>query len=323
MIHHMQLQLMLLAGFLGLSGLGFTALLVMQGQTRQLRLNQRFESATKPHLRNRRIEPPRLLRNVPTAPPSSPFGRVAGLFGFDVQRLDQYPTKWFMVLGVTLLVARVADGILISLIGNLLWLALPVIWVMLSRTLFKMMLQRRRARLYSQFPDCLTMIVRSVRAGLPLTEAIKIVGHEVAAPSAAEFSRVAGDLAIGISIQDALTAMADRNDITEFRFFATALALQSQTGGRLGETLENLASIVRKRMALKSRAKALASEARTTAMILGCLPLVAAAGLYALNPDYLSLLFTEHMGHLILMAAGLSLATGALIMRIIIEKSLA
>jgi len=316
------LQLLLLAGFLGLSGLGLSALMVVQGQSRQLRIKQRFETATAPHLRTRRMEAPRVLRSAPAQRPSSPIGRVASLFGFDASRPDQYPQKWYVVMGITLIISRLAVGLMVGLGGDMLWVALPIIWVLLSRALFKMMAGRRRGRLYAQFPDCLTMIVRSVRAGVPLTEAIRIVSREIAEPSASEFGRVAGDLAIGTSISDALKAMADRNDITEFRFFATALTLQSQTGGRLGETLDNLANIVRKRMALKSRARALASEARTTAMILGCLPLLAIAGLYVMNPAYVTLLFTDPSGRMVLAAATGSLCTGAFIMRTIIEKSL-
>ncbi len=316
------LQIMLLAGFLGLSGLGLSALLVMQGQTRQQRIKQRFDTATTPHLRFRRSEPARVMRSQPSRSSTSPLARLAALFGFDLERPDQYPTKWYIVIVITLLVARLAAGLLVGLVSEMMWFTMPVIWVMLSRQLFKMMLQRRRASLYGQFPDCLTMIVRSVRAGVPLSEAIRIVAREIPEPSATEFGRLAGDLAIGTSMSDALRALAERNDITEFRFFATALTLQSQTGGRLGETLDNLANIVRKRMALKSRARALASEARTTAMILGCLPMLAAGALYFTNPAYMTLLFTDPSGRMVLAAAVGSLSTGAFIMRTIIEKSL-
>jgi tight adherence protein B len=99
--------------------------------------------------------------------------------------------------------------------------------------------------------------------------------------------------------------------------------LQSQTGGRLGETLDNLGGIVRKRMALKARGRALASEARTTALILGCLPLLAAVALYLLNPSYVSILFTDPSGQMILACAAVMLSIGAFIMRAIIEKALA
>ena len=317
------LPLLLLFAFLGLSGLGFTAFLVVTGQSRQERLRLRFQAATEPHLRIRRIETPRVIRTKEAEKANSPIDRAARLFGLEADRGEQYPVKWYVVLMIVLIVARIISGLIASLIGPLGWVSLPAIWILASRTVFNMMVLRRRQKLYTQFPDCLSMIVRSVRAGVPLTEAIRIVAKESPEPSRGEFSRVAGDLAIGTAISDALKSMAERNDVTEFRFFATALTLQSQTGGRLGETLDNLGGIVRKRMALKSRGKALAAEARTTALILGCLPVLAAGALYALNPTYVSILFTDPAGQMILACAGTMLGIGAFIMRTIIEKALA
>ncbi len=317
------ITLLLLFAFLGLSGLGFTAFLVVTGQSRQERLRIRFQTATEPHVRIRRLETPRLIRQREPERANSATDRAARIFGFEADRPDQYPVQWWAVLLAVLVLARVVVGVAVGIVGNIGWFALPVFWVMVSRTLFGMMANRRRQKLYNQFPDCLSMIVRSVRAGVPLTEAIRIVSKESPQPSADEFSRVAGDLAIGVSIADSLKAMADRNQITEFRFFATALTLQSQTGGRIGETLDNLGGIVRKRMALKARGRALASEARTTALILGCLPLLAAVALYLLNPSYVNILFVDPSGQKILAVAGVMLGIGAFIMRAIIEKALA
>lgn len=308
--------------FVGLTGLGFTAFLVVTGQSRRDRLRERFASATEPHLRMRRIEAPRAIRAAPPERKGSFTDRAAEIFGFTTDRLEQYPLKWWVVLLVVLIVARVVSAVIIGIIGKIGWVTLPAIWILGSRAVFNIMAGRHRARLYSQFPDCLGMIVRSVRAGVPLVEAIRIVGKEAPEPSSVEFRRVAGDLAIGSPIADALKAMADRNDITEFRFFATALTLQSQTGGRLGETLDNLGGIVRKRMALKARGRALAAEARTTALILGCLPVLSGGALYFLNPSYISILFTDDAGKMILAACCVMLGIGAFIMRAIIEKSL-
>ncbi|MCW3475823.1 type II secretion system F family protein [Limobrevibacterium gyesilva] len=320
---HGNLLVLLLLAFVGLTGLGFTGLLVVNGQARQEKIRQRFEAATAPHMRIRRVEAPRLVRNKPAAKPDSLIERAASLFGFNVAQSEQYPVKWWVLLLTTLVAARLLAGLLVELLGPIAWVSLPAVWVLSSRAIFNMMMLRRRQKLYAQFPDCLAMIVRSVRAGVPLTEAIRIVARESQQPSAGEFGRVAGDLSIGTPIADALKSMADRNDITEFRFFATALTLQSQTGGRLGETLDNLANIVRKRMALKSRGRALASEARTTAMILGGLPVLAMGGLYLINPAYMGVLFFDPTGRLILASAFTSLGIGAFIMRTIIEKSLA
>jgi tight adherence protein B len=316
------LTILLLFAFLGLSGLGFSALLVVRGQAAEDRLKQRLAAATAPHLRIRRMDTaPLLVRAQPAQQPTL-IDRAAGLFGYNTARPDQYAAKWWVVVGFVAIVARLITGIIVGMGGPMLWIAMPVISVLGSRAVFNMMMQRRRGKLYAQFPDCLAMIVRSVRAGVPLTEAIRIVAKESQQPSSEEFGRIAGDLAIGVPLAEALKSLADRAELAEFRFFATALTLQSQTGGRLGETLENLAGIVRKRMALKSRAYAMASEARTTAYILGGLPVVAGGGLFALNPAYLSVLFNDPIGRMILASAFTSLGVGAFIMRTIISKSL-
>lgn len=315
--------LMMLFAALGMTGLGVTAFMVVTGQAQHTRIRQRLQAATEPHLRVRRIEPPRIIRTKAPEPENSPFDRISQVFGFQISRLEQYPVKWYLVVIAALVAARLVAGVIVSILGDFGWVALPVLWVIGCRVVFNMMLLRRRKALYDQFPDCLSMIVRSVRAGVPLTEAIRIVSRESPVPSSDEFGRVAGDLAIGVPISDALKSLADRNDITEFRFFATALTLQSQTGGRLGETLDNLGGIIRKRMALKSRGRALASEARTTAMILGGLPLLAGAGLYLMNPAYVMVLFVDPTGKIILATATVMLCMGALIMRAIIEKALA
>ncbi|MBU6497144.1 MAG: type II secretion system F family protein [Rhodospirillales bacterium] len=316
------LLLLLSIAFLGLAGLGGSAFMVVAGQARQERIKQRFASATAVNGRPRRAEMPRLRRVDVDQQGNSWPDRLAGLFGFNPKQQANYPVKWYFVLAVLLLIARLLSGVLVALLGPILWVSLPPIWVFSSRTVFNMMVIRRRAKLLSQFPDCLAMITRSVRAGVPLTEALRVVARESAEPSAGEFSRVIGDLAIGVPIADSLRAMADRNDIAEFRFFATALALQNQTGGRLGETLDNLGQIVRKRLALKARGHALASEAKTTAMILGALPLLTTGGLYFINPTYLDMLFYDPSGQIILMVAIGMLGTGGFVMKNIIDKSL-
>ena len=315
--------LLMMFAFVGLTGLGFSAFMVMNGQNRQEKVKQRFENATAPHMRVRKLEIPRLVRNRTAEPSGSPLQRMGNLFGFNVARPELYPMKWYVVVGLALVAARLITGVVVTLAGGVAWVTLPFIWVLGSRTVFNMFLNKRRQKLYNQFPDCLSMIVRSVRAGVPLTEAIRIVGKESPLPAGEEFRRVASDISIGTPLADALKSLADRNEITEFRFLATALTLQAQTGGRLGETLENLGGLVRKRMAVKSRGKALAAEARTTAWILGGLPLLAMGALYLLNPEYISLLFTDPSGRSILMAVFVLLFVGGFSMKTIIQKSLA
>ncbi len=125
------------------------------------------------------------------------------------------------------------------------------------------------ATLFQQFPDALAMIVRAVRVGLPIVEAIRVVARENAEPTAREFAGLVAQTTIGVPLDDALREMAERNRLPEYRFFATALSLQSQTGGGLTETLENLADTIRKRVAAKLRGHALAAEARMSSLYSG------------------------------------------------------
>jgi tight adherence protein B len=166
------------------------------------------------------------------------------------------------------------------------------------------------------------MIVRSVRVGIPVLGAINAVAREAQAPTSFEFTRLASQVSVGVPLDEAAIEMGTRNDLAEYRFFATAIGLQAQTGGGLSETLENLADLIRKRLALRERGHALSSEARTSALILGALPVVLGGGLWALNPGYISVLFTTRPGQAILGIALFLLASGGLVMRSIIKRSL-
>jgi len=248
---------------------------------------------------------------------------LGGIFGFDPAKADQYRIGWPWVLLVTMVIGRVVALLAAGLFGSVLsWLLMPVAWVMLSRTVFARGHSKRRAALLNQFPDALSLIVRAVRVGIPVTEALRAVARETPEPTQTEFSRVSDQIAIGTAPEQALRDMAARNGLPEYGFFAAALPLQAQTGGGLTETLELLAEVIRKRVALKARGYALSSEARTSSMVLGALPIATGAMIAVLNPDYMSVLFTDHTGNIILGAAVLFLATGMFIMQTTIRKTL-
>ena len=218
--------------------------------------------------------------------------------------------------------AFLAERIAASYVGVLAWPVGAAAWVFACRVFFKASDRRLANTLYKQFPDALAMIVRSVRVGIPVSESIRIVGRESEKPTAEEFVRVADEIAIGVPVERSLRELAERSGLPEYRFFATALALQSQTGGALSETLESLADTIRKRVAAKSRGKALAAEARTSAMVLMGLPPVMGSLLYFVNPSYMGILVYDHSGRrLLTLAAGL-LTLGSYTMRQMIKKSL-
>jgi tight adherence protein B len=158
--------------------------------------------------------------------------------------------------------------------------------------------------------------------GIPLGEGINSVAREAMPPTGPEFSLLHDRVGMGVTLEDALHEMATRNKLPEYRFFATALALQSRTGGGLTEALEGLADVMRRRLALKQRGLALAAEAKTSIAILASLPFVSGGALAVLNPHYIGRLFNEPSSQKVLIAAIGLLVSGLLVMRGMISKAL-
>jgi tight adherence protein B len=249
---------------------------------------------------------------------------VAGLLpymGVKAERPDLYPVSWKALLSFAAIAALAVEILGFVLIGPVAWFGLPVAWVLLARKLFQHYDNRRNKLLYHQLPDALSMIVRSVRVGVAVQDSLRVVSEEAQSPTSIEFRRLTDDIRMGSSLGEALLRLADRSGLIEYRFFAVALALQNQSGGSLSETLENLADICRKRVALRARAIALASEARLTMYVLAGLPFFAIGALLLIDPDYLTILFTTSSGKkLILGGIGL-LTMGLFSMRLIIRTS--
>ena len=191
-----------------------------------------------------------------------------------------------------------------------------------SRFIFGRARRALSERLLDQFPDAIGLIVRAVRAGVPVTEGIRIVSAEMPAPAGPEFKRVMDELSVGVDLETALWSLATRTALPEYRFFVVTIVLQRETGGNLTETLDNLADVIRKRRAVRQRAHALSAEARTSSYVLAALPFVTGGGLYVMNPNYLARLFTTGDGKLMLAAAAVSLACGLASMSMLIRKAL-
>jgi tight adherence protein B len=244
------------------------------------------------------------------------------LVGFDPAHRERYPIAWWIVLPVALVVARALAALAQTLVGWTALLLVPLVWLFIVRRYYRWCNQRRLQSLYEQFPDVLAMLVRAVRVGIPIVEGIRSVARESPHPTDREFGIVVDQMVVGVRLEEALYALAERNRLPEYRFFATALALQSETGGAVSETLELLAEVIRKRVALRGHANALASEARTSIYILAALPVFSGGALALLNPDYLSVLFTDPAGQRVFTVALISLATGIFAMRTIVSRSL-
>ena len=317
-------RLLLLAGaFVLLVGLVATGFAILAERKRQQRVMSRLAGVVGAGADDAQARVMRMrITRVEVSQEKSLMRRAMGVFGFDPAHAKHYPVPWVIVLVLTLLMARVVSGVLTIVVDDVAFFAIPVIWVFLARAFFGWVDDRRRQLLRNQMPDALSMIVRSVRVGIPVSEAMRHVAHQSPPPTGPEFERIASDLTIGTPLDVALKAMAQRAGLSEYQFFATALSLQAQTGGGLTEMLENLADVIRKRVALRSKAYALASEARASSMVLAALPFVSGLGLAVLSPSYIAVLFTEESGRNLLGIAVLSLATGILAMRMIIRTSL-
>lgn len=249
--------------------------------------------------------------------------RLSTLFGMRLDHLEGYRPRWYFVLGLAVIIGRVAGGFLGDLLGEVFVLPAAVaIFLVTCRGAFAYLNRRRRDYLFRQFPDALGQITRAVRVGIPVVEAVRQVASEAPQPTATEFGATSDRLVLGVPLDEALADTAMRTGVPEYRFFATALALQARTGGGLAETLDNLAEVIRKRVALRERGHALASEARTSAIILASLPFVTGGMLLVLNPSYAGVLFYTPNGKMALGIAAGMLTMGMLSMRFVIRRAL-
>ncbi len=312
-------QLLALGGVL-LLVLGASSLALLRQDKVERSLSSRIDVIATPYARVNALVEARRERGVSAG--SRALMSVAGLFGYHANRSDQYPLKAPLVLIFTFVAAALLAELASYMLGSTARLLIPLLWLVLTRKAFGWFEKRHASVLYSQFPDALGSIVRAVRVGIPVTEAVRGVAREAMEPTASEFMMLADQLSIGVPLDEALKETAARNGLQEYRFFATALSLQAQTGGGLSETLENLADVIRKRVGARKRAYALASEARTSTYVLAGLPLVTSGIIALVSPGYLDILFVTSSGNVVLAAAVGLLGTGMFAMRTIISKTL-
>jgi tight adherence protein B len=312
----------LIGGFLCLMGLGISGVWMLTGQQKQQKWSERRELTLSPYLKPKNTGGPALVLAVRQRQRTEKLDFLTTLFNWREERRAQYPMTWWGVALCMLGPAAIAALLTTKVIGSSGWISLPFFDVLLTRVFLGWAAGRVSRLLLAQFPDALAMVSRSVRVGVPLGESVRIVARESQTPTREEFTRAADQMQIGLDLEAALLEMAERNDLNEYRFFATALALQAQTGGGLTETLETLADTIRKRENARKRGNALAAEAKTSIYVLTALPIVVGAMLFVMNPDYIGLLFTDPTGETILgITCGL-LVMGLVSMQQIIKRSL-
>ncbi|HEX3862227.1 MAG TPA: type II secretion system F family protein [Stellaceae bacterium] len=174
---------------------------------------------------------------------------------------------------------------------------------------------RRRTFLFlNLFPEAIDLMVRALRAGLPISEAIVTAGQEIGDPVGTEFRSIEAGMRLGRDLDSLLWDISKRIPAPEFRFFIIALNVQRETGGNLAETLNNLSDVLRRRRAMRAKARAMASEARASTAILGSLPVLVTVILSITSPTYIMPLFTDIRGLMLVGVALGMLAFGILIM---------
>ena len=216
------------------------------------------------------------------------------------------PGMYLIVIGaLSFFTMFVFIGLLKSSIFVSLLMGLAV-GISLPHMVTSMMISRRRNAFLTNFPEAIDIMVRGLKAGLPVTESINAVSRESVEPVRSIFGDIADKIKVGENMEDAIMFISGRMGVPEFKFLAITLSVQKETGGNLAETLGNLSDILRKRRQMKLKVKAVSSEARASAMILGSLPFVMFCLIFLVSNEYIMGLFTDPRGHM-LMAIGLIL----------------
>lgn len=229
--------------------------------------------------------------------------------GFDVS----VRTFWIVCAG---LAVAAAGGCLITHQPTLVTvLAAFAVGLGLPRWVLRFLTKRRQKKFTLEFANAIDVIVRSVRSGLPTNEALKIVAKEMPQPVSGEFVKLVDQMKVGVTMEQALKRMYDAMPTSEVSFFAIVMSIQQKSGGNLSEALSNLSSVLRDRKRLQGKIKAMSSEAKASAMIIGSLPVVVMALVYFTTPDYIKLLFTERMGNLMLAGCAFWMACGIAVMK--------
>ena len=185
----------------------------------------------------------------------------------------------------------------------------------LPRWMLAYLKKRREQKFLNAFPDAVDIIVRGVKAGLPLLDCLKMITQEAPEPIKSEFRVIVDTQAIGMPLGEACAKLYERTPVAEANFFAIVVGIQQRAGGNLSEALGNLSRVLRDRKKMKAKITAMSQEAKASAAIIGALPICVMVLVYLTSKDYITLLFTESLGHLMLAASAVWMSMGILVMK--------
>jgi len=194
-------------------------------------------------------------------------------------------------------------------------MAVFVMGLGLPRWVLGFLAARRRKKFTENFANAIDVVVRSVKSGLPTGEALRIVAREAPNPVGSEFTTLVEGMKVGVTLEQGMKRMLDSMPTPEVGFFAIVMTIQAKSGGNLSEALGNLAGVLRDRKRLQGKIKAMSSEAKASAMIIGALPPGVMAIVYITTPKYMALLFTTRPGNLMLAVCVIWMSIGIMVMR--------
>lgn len=219
-------------------------------------------------------------------------------------------------------IASVAFGLVASLLALVAGMSLLVIAGIFlvgsagfPRWFIGYMINRRAKEFLNEFPNALDIMVRSIKSGLPLNDAIRLIASDGMEPVKTEFKRIIEAQQIGLNIPEACARMINTMPLPEVNFFAIVIAIQAQAGGNLSEAIGNLSKVLRERKKMKAKIQALSMEAKASACIIGALPFIVAFLVYTTSPDYMIILFTDPRGHFIMGCSAVWMSIGIWVMR--------
>lgn len=224
------------------------------------------------------------------------------------------PMQFYMMSGGV----GAASFIVALMFGASLLIALGAAFVIafgLPRWVLGYIIKRRKNKFLDELPNSLDVMVRSIKSGLPLNDAMRLIAQEGQEPVRGEFRKVVEAQSVGLSIPEAVSRMYQAFPLQELNFFAIVISIQSQAGGNLSEALSNLSKVLRERRKMKQKIAAVSMEAKASAAIIGSLPFIVALLVYLTSPDYIKVLFTDPRGHFILGFSGIWMSTGIIVMR--------
>jgi tight adherence protein B len=200
----------------------------------------------------------------------------------------------------------------VPIIAGVFGAVLPFLWLRHRRS-------SRLKKFEEQFPEALDLLSRAIRAGHAFQTALGMVGDDLSAPVGPEFKKTFEEQNFGLPLRDVLNQLTERVPILDVRFFVTAVLIQRDTGGNLSEILDNLAHVVRERFKIRRQVRVHTAHGRFTGYVLLALPAALALALTFINPEHMQVLFKEHMGQVMLVAAIVLQTAGFLWIRQVIK----